>query len=205
MAGSLIYVMGPSGAGKDSLLEIAKKRFAGNQGFAFAKRYVTREAASGGEDFTAISQEDFDRLEADDFFLFSWRGHGLSYGCDRTVERRLAEGKLVVLNGSRAYLKEALTIMPGLKPLLITARNEILAARLKKRGRETAGEQAERLRPLLLENARPRDRSEEELSGYRKALDWIFTKSAREPRNHYGWTNEFSITLFAPGQWLTQD
>ncbi len=146
MAGSLIYVMGPSGAGKDSLLEIAKKRFAGNQGFAFAKRYVTREAASGGEDFTAISQEDFDRLEADDFFLFSWRGHGLSYGCDRTVERRLAEGKLVVLNGSRAYLKEALTIMPGLKPLLITARNEILAARLKKRGRETAGEQAERLR-----------------------------------------------------------
>ena len=41
--------------------------------------------------------------------------------------------------------------------------------------------QAERLRPLLLENARPRDRSEEELSGYRKALDWIFTKSTREP------------------------
>ncbi len=39
---------------------------------------------------------------------------------------------------------------------------------------------ADRLRPLLLENARPRDRSEEELSGYRKALDWIFKNAAVE-------------------------
>ena len=39
---------------------------------------------------------------------------------------------------------------------------------------------AARLRPLLLENARPRDRSEEELAGYRKALDWIFKKAAQE-------------------------
>lgn len=39
---------------------------------------------------------------------------------------------------------------------------------------------AERLRPLLLENARPRDRSEEELAGYRKAMDWIFKKATRE-------------------------
>ena len=32
----------------------------------------------------------------------------------------------------------------------------------------------ERLRPLLLEQSRPRDRSEEELARYREALDWIF-------------------------------
>ena len=35
---------------------------------------------------------------------------------------------------------------------------------------------AERLRPVVLGKARPRDRSEEELSGYRKALDWIFSR-----------------------------
>lgn len=39
---------------------------------------------------------------------------------------------------------------------------------------------AARLRPLLLENAPPRDRSEEELAGYRKALDWIFKKATQE-------------------------
>jgi ribose 1,5-bisphosphokinase len=145
MKGSLIYVMGPSGAGKDSLLEIAKTRFAGNPDIEFTKRYVTREAALGGEDFIAVSQADFDRLEAEDFFLFTWQSHGLSYGCDRMIERRLAEGKLVLLNGSRAYLPRAMELLPSLTPLIISARPEILAARLKGRGRETATEQAERL------------------------------------------------------------
>lgn len=33
----------------------------------------------------------------------------------------------------------------------------------------------ERLRPLVVGHARPRDRSEEEIRGYRRALDWIHT------------------------------
>lgn len=35
---------------------------------------------------------------------------------------------------------------------------------------------ADRLRPLVLRRSKPRDRSEEELAGYRRALDWIFTR-----------------------------
>jgi Fic family protein len=35
---------------------------------------------------------------------------------------------------------------------------------------------ADRLRPVVLGKARPRDRSEEELAGYHKALDWIFSR-----------------------------
>jgi hypothetical protein len=46
----------------------------------------------------------------------------------------------------------------------------------------------DRLRPLVLGNARPRDRSEEEIVGYRRALSWIHTnhqKIAIEPtRSH---------------------
>jgi Fic family protein len=34
---------------------------------------------------------------------------------------------------------------------------------------------ADRLKPIVIGNSRPRDRSEEELVGYRKALDWIFS------------------------------
>ncbi len=34
----------------------------------------------------------------------------------------------------------------------------------------------ERLRPLVLGRSKPRDRSEEELAGYRRALEWIFTR-----------------------------
>jgi Fic family protein len=35
---------------------------------------------------------------------------------------------------------------------------------------------ANRLRPLVIGRAQPRDRSEEELAGYRAALDWIFSR-----------------------------
>jgi Fic family protein len=39
----------------------------------------------------------------------------------------------------------------------------------------------DRLRPLVLGHARPRDRCEEELAGYRKALNWIFTRRSLAP------------------------
>ena len=35
---------------------------------------------------------------------------------------------------------------------------------------------ANRLRPLILGSARPRDRPEEELAGYRRALEWVFSR-----------------------------
>lgn len=38
---------------------------------------------------------------------------------------------------------------------------------------------ANRLRPVVLGRARPLDRPEEELAGYRKALDWIFSRKRR--------------------------
>lgn len=40
---------------------------------------------------------------------------------------------------------------------------------------------AERLRPVVIGRVRPRDRSEEELAGYRRALDWIFSRKRRVP------------------------
>jgi Fic family protein len=38
---------------------------------------------------------------------------------------------------------------------------------------------ANRLRPLVIGRAKPRDRSEEELAGYRAALDWVFSRKNR--------------------------
>ena len=35
----------------------------------------------------------------------------------------------------------------------------------------------DRLRPVVLGKSKPRDRSEEELAGYRKAMDWIFSRT----------------------------
>ena len=38
---------------------------------------------------------------------------------------------------------------------------------------------ANRLRPLVIGRSKPKDRSEEELAGYRSALDWIFSRKHR--------------------------
>jgi len=38
---------------------------------------------------------------------------------------------------------------------------------------------ADRLRPVVLGKVKPRDRSEEELAGYRQAMDWIFSRKRK--------------------------
>ena len=67
----------------------------------------------------------------------------------------------------------------------------------------------DRLRPVVLGKSRPRDRSEEELAGYRKALNWIFTRKyavAVEPKVmlhlHAMAQGEFSGDA---GQWKQRD
>ncbi len=44
-----IYVMGPSGAGKDSVLDRARALLSVNATIAFAHRYITRPSDIGGE------------------------------------------------------------------------------------------------------------------------------------------------------------
>ena len=60
----------------------------------------------------------------------------------------------------------------------------------------------ERLRPLVLENARPRDRSEEEIQGYRRALELIHTGArdlAITPQSFSGCTPRSRREAGTPG------
>ena len=64
------------------------------------------------------------------------------------------------------------------KPEVLAAlREQALIQRVESSNRiEGVTVLANRLRPLILGGAKPRDRSEELLAGYRRALDWIFTR-----------------------------
>ena len=58
--GKLIFVVGPSGSGKDTLIDGAKDLLS-DEKFAFIKREITRSAKAGGEDHIEISKGDFDK------------------------------------------------------------------------------------------------------------------------------------------------
>ena len=118
MSGRLIYLMGPSGSGKDSLLNAARERL-GERGCVIARRVITRSAEALGEDAIGVSPTEFDQQEAAGAFALSWRANGLAYGIPRQIDAWLAAGQDVLVNGSRGYLPQAREHYPGLLAILL--------------------------------------------------------------------------------------
>lgn len=142
--GTLLLVVGPSGAGKDTLIDIARARFAGDAHVLFARRLVTRPSGTG-EAHGTLSEAEFESMLAARRFPLSWRAHGLSYALGPEVAEVIAEGGVVVANGSRATLPEARRRFARVRVVHVTAPIPVRAARLAMRGRESADDIAERL------------------------------------------------------------
>jgi ribose 1,5-bisphosphokinase len=143
-AGRLIYVMGPSGAGKDSVIACAR-RLGDPARLTVAHRYITRPPRLDAENHIALSEAEFATRRRAGWFALSWHSHGLDYGVGREIDLWLASGAAVLVNGSRAYLAEAVARYPDLLPILVTASPEIRRTRLLARERESAREIAARL------------------------------------------------------------
>jgi ribose 1,5-bisphosphokinase len=139
-----VAVVGPSGAGKDTLMAGARARLAGDPRFRFVRRAITRPAEAGGEEHEALSAEAFEARRAAGGFALWWEAHGLRYGIPRDVEADLVTGRVVVANLSRHALAEAASRYP-LLVLEITAPVALRAARLAARGREEVADIAARL------------------------------------------------------------
>lgn len=142
--GRLVAVVGPSGAGKDTLLAGARAALAGDPRFRFVRRVITRPVEAGGEDHLPTDRAAFQAARAAGAFALSWEAHGHSYGIPRDIETDLAAGRVVVANLSRTALPEAASRYP-LLVLEIIAPPAVRAARLAGRGREAPAVIAERL------------------------------------------------------------
>jgi phosphonate metabolism protein PhnN/1,5-bisphosphokinase (PRPP-forming) len=145
MAGRLVLVVGPSGAGKDTLLAAGKAALAGDPRFVFPRRAVTRPAMAALEDHDSVTPEAFAAARAAGAYALDWEAHGLGYGLPVRLVDDIAAGRVVVCNGSRAMVNAAQAKFPGTQVLLIEATPEVRAQRLAGRGRESAGEIAARL------------------------------------------------------------
>ncbi|AJP56252.1 phosphonate metabolism protein/1,5-bisphosphokinase (PRPP-forming) PhnN [Pandoraea vervacti] len=137
----LYYVMGPSGAGKDSLLAYARRQLdrepPGGGPVLFAHRYITR-APSDGENHIALTHEAFALRHSLGCFALDWHSHDCRYGIGVEIDAWMAAGANVVVNGSRAFLSQAVERY-GERLHLVEIRvdPEVRARRLANRGRET--------------------------------------------------------------------
>ena len=135
--GRLVLVVGPSGAGKDTLMALAARHFGSRPNVHFVRRVITRDGDAGGEDHLAVSEAGFASMEQSGSFAVWWEAHGLKYGIPAEVSVALSKGHLVIANGSRSALHRFHAAFPRLKVINVTARPEVLAGRLEARGRET--------------------------------------------------------------------
>ena len=144
MAGRMIYLIGPSGSGKDSLLDAARAPLA-ERGCRVVRRVITRSAEAVGEAALGVSLEEFLAIEAQGGFALSWRANGLAYGIPRDIDDWLAAGQDVLVNGSRGHLKQTRERYPHVLVLLLTVDQAVLRERLLARGRESVAEIDQRL------------------------------------------------------------
>lgn len=134
----LVYVIGPSGAGKDSLLAWLRARLDPALPVHWARRTISRPVQAGGEVHESIDAAVFHQLREQQAFALHWEANRLHYGVRHAELAPIGTGSWVMVNGSRAYLPQAQARYPGLTVLHITARADILRQRLLARGRETA-------------------------------------------------------------------
>jgi thymidine phosphorylase len=144
-SGTLFFVVGPSGAGKDTLIDGARAALIEDGRFLFATRTITRPSGAAGEEHVGVCEDAFGTLEESGQFLLTWRAHGLCYGLPRTLRDALDQGLNVIANGSRAMVAALRDAVPHLVVVEVSAPLHLLAERIAARGRESAAEIEARL------------------------------------------------------------
>ena len=142
--GRLILVVGPSGAGKDTLLGLGKAACAEDSGIVYPRRVITREA-SPSEDNEEVSTGTFEAALARNEYAMHWDAHGHRYALSRAIDDDIRAGRTVVANVSRTVISAMRRAYANVTVVSITAPTNVLAERLAMRGRASDGKIEHRL------------------------------------------------------------
>jgi ribose 1,5-bisphosphokinase len=146
--GRLVLVVGPSGAGKDTLIRLARAALPDDGNIVFPRRVVTREA-SPSEDNESVGLGAFRQGIARGDFALHWEAHGHCYGLPHHIIDDIRAGRTVVVNVSRTVVETLRRAFSDVVVVSITAPPTVLAARLAARARASDGQLADRLhRPV---------------------------------------------------------
>jgi len=155
--GALVLVVGPSGSGKDTLINLARAQLADEARFIFPRRVITRIAQIDAEDHDTLTPEDFVAQRDVGQFALHWGAHGLFYGVTKESLSPVLRGATAIINVSRSVIGNAEALDARITVLSIKCRPELLAKRIAGRGRESADEILLRLKrdaPITIKTAR---------------------------------------------------
>jgi len=144
--GRIVYVMGPSGAGKTRLIDYARYRLDGSRPILFAHRYITRPLGKDGENYIALSHAEFALRQSHGLFACDWQAYGFDYGIGVEIRAWLKAGLIVVIDGSRGHFTAHRLDIAPVVPVLVTAKRDVLRRRLAERERDDAASIEARLR-----------------------------------------------------------
>ena len=142
--GKLVLVVGPSGAGKDTLLGLAKAACADDPGIVFPRRVITRPA-SASEDNEEASAGTFQEAVERGHFAVHWDAHGHRYALSRAIDDDIRAGRTVVANVSRTVIAKMRRAYADIVVVSITAPPNVLAERIALRARGSDGRHDQRL------------------------------------------------------------
>src|SRR5256885_4380709 len=142
--GKLVLVVGPSGAGKDTLLGLARAACVDDGNIVFPRRVVTREASSS-EDNEQMSPDAFKQALKQGKFAMNWEAHGHCYALPRAIDDDIRAGRTVVVNVSRTVIGEMRRAYADVLVVSITAPPNVLAERIAMRARSSDGRLESRL------------------------------------------------------------
>jgi ribose 1,5-bisphosphokinase len=150
--GVFVAVAGPSGVGKDTIINYARARLAGRSQFVFARRIITRTADAQSEDHDTLSAAEFARARAAGRFALVWQAHGLDYALPAAIDTDIEAGRVVVANISRQLIDELRERYQQFLLVVVSAHRDVIAARLRARGRESDAEIVARLNRIAVED-----------------------------------------------------
>ncbi|MEQ8504301.1 MAG: phosphonate metabolism protein/1,5-bisphosphokinase (PRPP-forming) PhnN [Rhodospirillales bacterium] len=145
LTGTMVLVVGPSGAGKDSLIDGAREILKTVGDVVFPRREITRPAEAGGEGHVPVTENQFHARRELGGYLLSWGAHGLWYGIPAEIAADLRDGRTIVVNTSRSVIDDARSRFSNLRIVSVNVDDDTLRARLDARGRETEKQIALRL------------------------------------------------------------
>lgn len=138
--GLFVAIVGPSGAGKDTVIRAVAEAVRDQPDIIFVRRVITRLSDGVTEDHDSMTLEAFEAGRAAGMFCLSWGAHGLFYGLPQSAHDAVDRGNIVVANVSRVVLTDAVRTFGRVAVVEITADPDILLERIMARGRESSEE-----------------------------------------------------------------